>query len=629
MYCMNEEKSNKRSFSTETRCILLLITVTLAAYSNSFSGPPIFDDYKNIIDNPNILSIWPITKAISAPATSGIRTRPVICFSLALNYVLFGARIAGYHAFNLAIHLLASLTLYGIVRRTLLSERLRARFSEHATVLAWLTAAIWAVHPLQTQSVTYIVQRCESLMGLFYLLTLYSVIRAIQSRRAAAWSIVSVLCCGLGMATKEVMVTAPIVVLLYDRTFGAGSLVSALRQRWGLYVGLVTTWIILIALMWALPHSEKVGFSTGISVLDFMMNECIVIVHYIHLSLWPAKLCIDYGWPIVKDWSQLALPILIVVTLLAITVWGLIRNFSWSYLGVWFFGILAPTSSFVPFKNLIFEHRMYLPLAALILLFVITVYICFQYAAKRLHLSSESSAGTIKERFMRYIPAIFMITILAALTLRTLYRNVDYQNPVLIWKKAIDVAPHNPRAYSNLGFSFHRQGRLDEAANYYRQSLRLKPTKLDQAIANSNLGSILTAQGKFDEAIEHYKEALRLEPDMAIPMFGIAWILATRPDPEQRDASKAVELAGRAMELTEYPGAWHYDRLAATYAAEGRFEQALAVAEKALILASEENNNQLAKDIRERLELYKHAKPYRESTKSQSTNISNANDTQD
>jgi tetratricopeptide (TPR) repeat protein len=125
------------------------------------------------------------------------------------------------------------------------------------------------------------------------------------------------------------------------------------------------------------------------------------------------------------------------------------------------------------------------------------------------------------------------------------------------------------------------------------------------------------------------KEALRLEPDMAVPLLGIAWLLATHPDPNQRDESKAVELAERAMELTELPGAWHFDVLAAAYAAEGRFEQALAAAEKALTLASEEHNNKLAGEISERLELYKGAKPYRESAQPQNTSISDSKDAQD
>ncbi len=637
---MNKEKSNKRSFSTETRCILLLVTITLAAYTNSLSGHFVFDDSNTIANNPDIRSLWPLSKVMFSSRKSSIHARPIPALSLALNYALFGDHTAGYHAFNLAIHLLASLALYGIVRRTLLSERLRDRFGEHATVLAWLTAAIWTAHPIQTQSVTYTVQRCESLMGLFYLLTLYAVIRAMQSRRAAIWSVVSVLCCGLGMASKEVMVTAPVMVLLYDRAFGAGSLVSALRRRWPLYAGLAVTWGILAALMLSYPASpENIGFSAGTGVLDFMMDECIVIVHYISLSLWPAKLCLDYGygWPVVKAWDQLVPSILIILPMVGITVWGLIRNRSWSYLGVWFFGILAPTSSFVPMKNTIFEHRMYLSLAALILLFVLAAYICSEHAAKRLQASRKIATGMVTERSKRCIQVILMATIIAALTVRTWSRNADYQDPARIWKGAIDVAPHNPRAHMGLGGALQAQGRLDEAARCYRRALRLMPDqarwlKGEQhlaATANNNLGVLLVEQGKFDLAMEHYEQALRLEPDMAESLFGIAWLLATHPDPERRDASKAVELAERAMGLTELPVAWHFDRLAATYAAEGRFEQAQMTAEKALVLASEEGNDKLANNIRERLELYKYATPYRESLQPQGTSISDPKDAQD
>jgi hypothetical protein len=616
-------KANKRSFSTETRCILLLIIVILVAYSNSFSGQFIFDDINTIIDNPYVHSLSPLSKVMFQSRISTVQGRPISALSLALCYTLFGTHMAGYHLFNLAIHLLASLTLFGIVRRTLLSERLRARFGNHAAFLAWITAAIWAVHPIQTESVTYIVQRCESFVGLFYLLTLYSVIRAIQSRRAG-WSIIAVLCCGLGMATKEVMATAPVVILIYDRTFGAGSFVSALRRRWGLYAGLAATWIILISLMWSLPHeSEKIGFSANINPLYYMMNECIVIVHYIRLSLWPAKLCIDYSWPVVKDWSQLALPMLIVVTLLGITAWGFIRNRSWSFLGVWFFGILAPTSSFVPIIDLIFEHRMYLSLAALILLFVIITYFCFQYIEKRLWDSGKISAGTTSEKFIRYIPVVLITAILTPLTLRTLYRNACYHDPILIWKEALEVSPDNPRAYINLGYSFHRDGKLDEATKCYRRSLRLKP---DDAVPWSNLASILTDQGKFDEAMKDYEQALRLESDMTAPMFGIAWLLATNPDPNKRDASRAVKLAEHAMKLTKSPRAMQLDRLAAAYAANGNFEQAQEVAEKALAMASKKHFNELAGKISERLELYKQAIPYRESIQPQKTAISNPQD---
>ena len=176
--------------------------------------------------------------------------RPVLNLSLALNYAVSGCDVRGYHVTNLAIHLAAALLLFGIVRRTL--PRFRgcgggqqlARL-QLATPLALAIALLWAVHPLQTESVTYIVQRAESLMGLFYLLTLYCFLRGAGSARAIFWYAGSVLACLLGMATKEVMVSAPLVVLLYDRTFLAGSFREAWRRRWAYYLALAATWLLL------------------------------------------------------------------------------------------------------------------------------------------------------------------------------------------------------------------------------------------------------------------------------------------------------------------------------------------------------------------------------------------------
>ena len=149
--------------------------------------------------------------------------RPVVMLTLSANYSLGGLNTWGYHAFNLGVHLLAALTLFGIVRRTLQSPRLRERFGQAATPLALGVALIWLVHPLQTQAVTYIIQRCESLMGLFFLLTLYCVIRGFQAARPAWWHAAAALCCFLGMGCKQVMAGAPLLVLLYDVVFLSGT----------------------------------------------------------------------------------------------------------------------------------------------------------------------------------------------------------------------------------------------------------------------------------------------------------------------------------------------------------------------------------------------------------------------
>jgi hypothetical protein len=152
---------------------VLILVAGLWAYHNSFRAPLIFDDAFSITRNPHIRHLWPIWDALSPASKSFVGGRPIVNLSLALNYALGGLAVRGYHVFNLAIHLLAGLTLYGIVRRTLLRPGLSERFGASAEWIALAVALLWTVHPLQTEAVTYISQRCESLMGLFYLLTLY------------------------------------------------------------------------------------------------------------------------------------------------------------------------------------------------------------------------------------------------------------------------------------------------------------------------------------------------------------------------------------------------------------------------------------------------------------------------
>ncbi|HEV7822669.1 MAG TPA: glycosyltransferase family 39 protein, partial [Burkholderiales bacterium] len=219
-----------------------IVFIGALVYSNSFAGRFIFDD-RTILEDASIRQLWPPWTAMFSPNNVA---RPVIGLTFAINYWISGLEVWSYHLLNLLIHLLAALALFGIVRRALLGERMRQHFGTAAATLAASVALVWAVHPLQTQSVTYIIQRGESLMGLMYLATLYAVIRAAQSA-SKRWIIAAVIACAVGMATKPVMATAPIIALLFDVIFITGSLKTSLRRRWALYATLGSTWIILAA----------------------------------------------------------------------------------------------------------------------------------------------------------------------------------------------------------------------------------------------------------------------------------------------------------------------------------------------------------------------------------------------
>ncbi len=327
---------------------VLVIAAALLAYYSSFTTPFIFDDLFSVSRNPSIHHLWPVWSALSPPVNTFVGGRPVVNLSLAVNYALGGTRVWGYHAVNLAIHILAGLALYGIVRRTLLCPLLRERFGASAMRLAMAVAVLWTVHPLQTEAVTYISERCESLMGLFYLLTVYCFIRGTNAPRSSGWFTLSVLACGLGMASKEVMVTAPVMVLVYDRTFVSGSFREAWTRHRRLYLGLAGTWLLLGWLMVGL-HYRDVGFGLGITGWAYALTECRVVIRYLWLALWPHPLVFDYGRVVaIRHIAAVAPSALILAVLAAGTLFELRRQPAFGFVGAWFFMILAPTSSLVP-----------------------------------------------------------------------------------------------------------------------------------------------------------------------------------------------------------------------------------------------------------------------------------------
>ena len=473
---------------------VLLVATGICAYHNSFHGPFIFDDGPSIPENPHLHHLWPIRDALSAPPYSTVNGRPVVCLTLAMNYALGGLNVRGYHAFNLALHLASALVLFGILRRTFAGEKLRYLFGVESVWLAAVIALIWVVHPLQTESVTYLVQRTELLMGLFLLLALYCTLRGSGSKRSGAWYVAAVVSCALGMGSKEVMVAAPLIVLLYDRVF----LASSFRESWGrrgtLYIGLAATWLILVVLVANTPHS-RTGFDiNGVTSWDYLKTEAGVITYYLRLGFWPRPLVIDYGdWPIAHSLTDCLVPGVLVLGLLGATVWAFRRHPCAAFLGAWFFLILAPASSFLPnVGEVAAERRMYLPLAALITLVVVGAFVI----GRRLFRGRAFGCAAFGS----------VMVLFASITIQ---RNRDYQSELSIWQDAVAKRPSNPRAHDNLGIILARLGRTSEAIAHYERSLQLDP---NVAEAHYNLANALWQTGNREKAIGQYHEALRLQP---------------------------------------------------------------------------------------------------------------------
>jgi tetratricopeptide (TPR) repeat protein len=471
----------------------LLVLAGLLAYGNSFTGAFLFDDMGSITENPTIQRLWPIWQCLSPLRHGGLTVegRPLINLSLAINYALGGYNVWGYHALNLTVHILAGLTLLGILRRTLRQPVLRGRFGAVADELALAAAVLWTVHPLQTESVTYVIQRTESIMGLFYLLTLYCFIRGADSQRSAFWYGLSITACALGMASKEVMVSAPLMVLLYDRAFLSNSFCEAWRRRWPLYLGLASTWILLgfVLASGQLAATSINAQRLGLSWWQYLAIQPRVILYYLRLCVWPSPLTLQHEWPIDKTWLSILPPVVAVVVLVAASVWAWRTTPVWGFVGAWFFVILAPSSSIVPLLSPMYEHRMYLSLAAVVSLVAVGLY-------------------SLMGRRSLVVFALMAI----GLGFLTWQRNQDYRSEVIFWQDAAAKFPDSPFAHYSLGVALGRAGRLQEAIAEYREALRLRP---DYADAHNNLGVALAKVGAVQEAFEHYEQVLRMKPDNA------------------------------------------------------------------------------------------------------------------
>jgi protein O-mannosyl-transferase len=482
---------------------VLLVAGALIAYANSFATPFVYDDQGTIVDNPNIRQLWPLATALTGPRQSPLGGRPIVSLSFAINHAAGGSSPLGYHAGNLGIHVLAGLLLFGIVRRTLTTPALAARFATAADPLAFACALIWLVHPLQTEVIDYLTQRTESMMGLFYLLTLYAAIRAISSGpgRAWPWEAIAIAACTLGMASKESMVTAPLMVLAYDAVFQAGSPRSALRARARLYSGLAATWVILAALNLSGPRSHSAGFSSGVTAWTYLLNQPAMIVRYLKLSFWPRGLVLDYGPPRAVSLSEALPSAAVVLVLLALTAAAWRKRRELAFLGTWFFVTLAPSSTVIPIATEAgAERRMYLPLAAIVVALVIGGWALLE-SIPRLFPRLSTSA-----RRRAWLMAVCVMGVSCALTALTLQRNGEYSSRTGIWQTVLDRRPHG-RAHYNLAIELKAQGKRAEALQHYQAALADTPD------AHYALGFELDADRQYDEAIKHYREYIRLRPD--------------------------------------------------------------------------------------------------------------------
>jgi len=483
---------------------LLLILATVVAYSNSFNGPFVFDDLGTIQNNPTLLKCWPPWEVlVGPPGGTTASGRPLVNLSLALNHIVGGFNVRGYHVFNLAIHLAAGLVLFGIIRRTFLRTPLQGRFGSVALPIAFTCTALWLLHPLQTAAVTYTVQRAEALAGLFYLLTLYGFVRATDSPSPTRWQFISVASCLLGIASKEVVVSAPLFVFLYDRTIVSGSFSEAWKQRRSYYGALASTWLLLALLIISTQgRGGSVSVTESISPWTYALTQCRAIVHYLRLVVWPSPLIFDYGTATASSFIEV-LPQFFFLTLLACgCVYAIWRRSLVGVAGAWFFMILAPSSSVVPIvTQTMAEHRMYLPLGAVLVLVLSAAVKAVGPRSLWVFLGAAALFGG-----------------------QTFHRNNEYREAVTLWRDTVAKLPDSKRAHNNLGSSLFLSGDAIGACAEFQNALALDPRYVNALV---NLGRVQVQIGAFADASTHFTSALAMEPTNAEAHFGLGFALAS------------------------------------------------------------------------------------------------------
>jgi Tfp pilus assembly protein PilF len=490
-----------------------------------------FDDDDAITRNPVISQLSPFAAFRGFPE-SPLAGRPLSHLSFAVNYALGGDNPLGYHAVNIVIHLACALLIFEILRHTLRSK---------GSALA--IALLWAVHPLTTESVTYITERTESLMALCLLLTIY-----FGSIRG--WTAAAIVACAAGMASKETMAVAPLIVMIYDRLFQFDAWRTALRQRWRMYVGLCVTWIVVAIDLAETRHAGSVAYS--ITWWTYLLNQSIMIVRYLRLAIWPSALVLNYGWTKPLGLGDVWPQAILVVMLLALTVAALRVRPRVGFAGVWFFLLLAPTSSVVPIATEVgAERRMYLPLVAVIAVMVLAV---------------QRIAGLRGDRSrFTWIGPVAVGIAAFALGAATVHRNSEYASPLKMAQTVLARWPTSA-AHVMVGAELVKVGRHDEAIHELQQAIP------DDPMADFDLGVELFNMSRFDEAVPHLETFRREEPLMANVIPATLMIGHVRFQ-QQRWTDAATEFE---RVLTMAPGNGDARR-ALRLAEQGRSDQALAV----------------------------------------------------
>jgi len=468
--------------------IIIILCFGIIVYSNSYYCPFHFDDFPSIVNNSYIRNIYHLHSIWHS-----LPRRFILYLSIAFNYHFNGKEVLGYHLFNLGVHLGAAILVWWLILLTFLTPAIKEeKIARHANIIALLVGLVFVVHPVQTEAVTYIVQRATSMATLFYLASLCFYVKSrLLVNKGGGWYIFSIIMAIMAMFTKETAITLPLMILLYEFSF----LKNNHRFNWSaVFPFLLTMSFIPVTMLFTESGAlrmHELRSEPCISSLHYFLTQIRVMVTYIRLIFLPLHQNLDYDYPISK--SIFEAPTIISFLFLSTILYSAKRLFLKyrviSFSIFWFFLTLLPESSFLPIKDVIFEHRLYLPLVGYSVFLVSGLY----------YLLGKNTIGMM----------IVLAMIITGYSVLTYERNKVWKDEYTLWNDVIRQSPNKARAYLNRGCAFYNQGNFDKSVSDYNKAIQLKT---DVNVVYYVQGCILDKQGNFTKAIADYNQAIKLDP---------------------------------------------------------------------------------------------------------------------
>jgi cytochrome c-type biogenesis protein CcmH/NrfG len=549
---------------------------------------------------------------------------PITWVSHMLDCQLFGLNPGPHHLVNVAYHIANALLLLVVLRR------MTGAFWRSAMV-----AGLFALHPLQVDTVAWVTERKNVLSTFFWLLTVWAYVGYAEGRMRKSstehptsniqhptsnFYLLSLCFFTLGLMSKPALVTLPFVMLLLDywplgRMQNAEcrmqkGTVRSPASRIALPVSRLTLLLEklpFLALAAAAAfvtlaghHEIRAEGTAGLAWQWRVANALVSYVRYLGKTFWPSHLAVFYPHPGIWPVEVVGGSALILLAVSGFVIWRA-RQSPYLVMGwLWFLGVLVPMIGIIQAGTQAMADRFaYVPLIGL---FIMVVWGLGDWAA-------------LRGRWLREYGSFgFAALVLAGCALLTSRQLSYWQNTTTLFEHALQVTSNNSCAHFSLGNELADEGKTQQAMKEWETALEIEPSRAD---IHGRIAGSLSRQGNFTGALARYRRALEIDPDLAEVLNNLAWLLATCPEASLRNGAEAVQLAFKACELTRFRRTIMVGTLAATYAEAGRLAEAVKTAQAACALATEEGDDALLVRNQQLLDLYRAGKPYHENASRQ------------